>query len=33
MHHELRPDRVFYCTSTQTRAEAEALLVWFIKNT
>jgi 5-methyltetrahydrofolate--homocysteine methyltransferase len=33
MHRELRPDRVFYCTSTRTRAEAEALLDWFARNT
>jgi hypothetical protein len=33
MHRELHPERVFYCTSTATRSEAEALLDWFVKNT
>jgi hypothetical protein len=33
MHRELRPDKVFYCTSTATPAEGEQLLEWFAKNT
>jgi len=33
MHRELRPDRVFYCSSTETQSEAETLLDWFVKNT
>jgi hypothetical protein len=33
MHRELRPDRVFYCTSTKTQLEAEQLLQWFVRNT
>ncbi len=33
MHRELRPDKVFYVTETETQAEAEALLEWFVRNT
>jgi len=33
MHRELQPDKVFFCTSTSSRAEGEALLEWFVKNT
>ncbi|MGE5220803.1 MAG: hypothetical protein ACM3PY_00100 [Omnitrophica WOR_2 bacterium] len=33
MHRELNPARVFYCTETETQAEAEELLRWFIMHT
>jgi hypothetical protein len=33
MHAELDPAKVMYCTSTATRAEAEELLKWFVRNT
>ncbi len=33
MHLELRPNKVFYCTSTATQSDAEALLEWFVKHT
>lgn len=33
MHRELRPDKVFYCTTTETQQEAEQLLQWFVRNT
>ena len=33
MHKELMPHKVFYCTETKTRSEAEKLLEWFTKNT
>ena len=33
MHRELRPDKVFYCTSAPTPRQAEDLLDWFVKNT
>lgn len=33
MHHELRPNKVFYCTTAETQPEAEQLLQWFVKNT
>jgi hypothetical protein len=33
MHRRLRPEKVFYCTSTETQEEAEALLDWFARYT
>lgn len=33
MHCELRPEKVFYCTETETQTDAETLLDWFVKNT
>ena len=33
VHRELRPEKVFYCTSTAAQSDAEALLDWFAKNT
>lgn len=33
MHRELRPEKVLYCTSTGTQAEAEELAEWLVKNT
>ena len=33
MHRELAPNLVCYSTRTETRAEAEALLEWFVKHT
>ena len=33
MHRELRPEKVFYCTSVGSQGEAEKLLDWFIQNT
>jgi len=33
MHAELDPAKVMYCTSAATRAGAEDLLKWFVKNT
>ena len=33
MHRELQPEKVLYCTSAATPADAEALLDWFVKNT
>ena len=32
MHRELRPEKVFYCTHVANRAEGEALLDWFARN-
>jgi len=32
MHRELRPEKVFYCTGVANRAEGEALLDWFARN-
>jgi len=33
MHRRLRPEKVFYCTTTHTQDEAERLLDWFVRNT
>lgn len=33
MHKELLPNKVMYCTNTQTPQEAQELLEWFVKNT
>ncbi len=33
IHRELRPEKVFYCTSTNTPDEADALLEWFVQHT
>jgi len=33
LHRELRPEKTFYCTTTDTQAEAERLLEWFVRNT
>jgi hypothetical protein len=33
MHRELRPEKTLYCTGAGSRAEADALLEWFVKNT
>jgi hypothetical protein len=33
MHHQLRPEKVFYNTTAGTQDEAEQLLEWFVKNT
>ena len=33
MHRELKPNKVVYYTSVNTRAEIDALLEWFVKNT
>ena len=33
MHRELRPDKVFYCTSAAHSSRGRALLEWFVRNT
>jgi hypothetical protein len=33
LHRELQPERVMYCTTTETEEEADALLEWFVKHT
>ena len=33
MHRELKPEKTFYCTGTNTEKEADELLEWFRKNT
>ena len=33
MHRELKPEKVYYSTGVGSRAEAEELLDWFVKNT
>jgi hypothetical protein len=33
LHRELQPNKVMYCTTTDSQAEADALLDWFVKQT
>jgi hypothetical protein len=33
LHRELQPERVMYCTTTESQDEADALLEWFVKHT
>ncbi|MCL5996280.1 MAG: hypothetical protein M1546_09525 [Chloroflexi bacterium] len=33
LHRELEPEKVIYCTTTSSQAEADALLDWFVKHT